>query len=907
MKYLLTIFAGWMLALAAPSFAADQTDPAPTAPSIPPIIPTGQLDDSVTPTAYRLDLTVDPAKPRFSGHVEIDAVVKQVGVNRAGQSSFYLHGRDLTMQHVVAKIGAQTVAAKWQQVDPTGVARLDFSSALPAGPITLVFDYDAAFAEVPSGLFRVKVGDDWYSWSQFESIDARAAYPGFDQPGYKQTFTVTLRTPPGLIAVSNTPELAKTTEAGLEVHRFAPTPPLPTYLLAIMVGPFAVAEGAAPPSPQRAVPLPMRIISTQQNAGKLSYALAESQRIVMLLEDYFGTAFPYAKLDQITAPIMPGAMENAGADLYQDSLLALDPGAATAQKRAFGMVVSHELSHQWFGDLVTPKWWDDIWLNESFANWMGFRIGQKWRPELNLGAGALAEGFGAMGTDALIAGRPIQQAITTNTQIDAAFDAITYGKGGQVVAMMANYIGDAKFRNGVRAYLAAHRYGNATSDDFFKALAQAAGDPLILPAMQSFTRQQGVPLLTFTGGDGHYLIQQSRYARLGTTPPPTHWTVPLCVSRDGLRLCLLMDREKAVINLDGQQPLIPNAGGAGYYRFELPRAEWDRLIAVSDHLPGGEALALADSLRASFMAGRGDAGQLAALARVMVNNPDSHAAAAAMSGLDLLAAADMLDRPAAASYRQLIGELVRPQLAATGFDPRAGAYAKEDPERSQLRVQMVERLAGDARDEPLRKQLGAAAAAWLSGDHAALDPAWFGEAFAVHVASGGLPAAKRLLAMALASQDALFRPAALDAVAGSGNLGIARWVLGKPDARLRQSEQFSMLSTITRTKATRDLGYRQLQRQLDHLSGSGGIFFASRVPQMLLGFCSVKQADRFAHDLRPRLTGKSGELELERVIERVRDCGILHDARAKGASAAIKAITIKAITIRGGAVPPSAH
>ena len=178
-----------------------------------------------------------------------------------------------------------------------------------------------------------------------------------------------------------------------------------------MVGPFAMVESTVPPTPQRASALPLRIVTTKPNAARISYALENSKPIVSLLENYFGQGFPYPKLDQITTPILPGAMENAGADLYNDSILVLDEGSPVPTKRNFGMIVSHELAHQWFGDLVTPAWWDDIWLNESFANWMGYRIGNEWRPDLGIGAAALDEGFFAMDTDALQAGRPYQRLI----------------------------------------------------------------------------------------------------------------------------------------------------------------------------------------------------------------------------------------------------------------------------------------------------------------------------------------------------------------------------------------------------------------------------------------------------------------------------------------------------------------
>lgn len=872
MRSLLFSFASAsLLTLSAPALAQ---------PTPPPAFPEGRLDDAVKPSAYRLDFTVDPAKERFSGKVEIDAVLK------APSAALFIHGRDLAMRRAVATVAGKAYPGTWQQLDDTGVARLSFAEPLPAGRIMLSFDYDAPFGGGPAGMFRVKVGDDWYSWTQFQSIDARAAFPGFDEPGLKQPFTVTVRTPPGLKAVSNAPELSVTREGGLDVHRFAPTLPLPTYLVAVMTGPFATLDGAVPPTPQRAKPLPLRIVSTKENAGKLKFAFEGSEKIVALLEDYFGEGFPYPKLDQITSPIMPGAMENAGADLYQDSLIVMDEAATTRQKRSFGMVVSHELAHQWFGDLVTPAWWDDIWLNESFANWMGYRIGNAWRPDLNIGAGALAEGFAAMNTDALLAGRPIHQKIEKNAQVDAAFDSITYGKGGQVVAMIAAFLGDDKFKAGVRRYMAAHRNGNATSADFFAAMAEVAGDPRILPAMQSFTDQQGVPLLTFAGKDGRYNVTQSRYARLGTTAPDTRWGVPLCLRRGPERSCMLLADQSAAVSVGGAGPLVPNAGGTAYYRFELPRAEWNRLIATSDKLPGGEGLALADSLRASFMAGRADASQLAALARTMIHNPDSYASSAAFDGLQALYDWGLLDEPAKAAYRAFVDRTYRPILDQLGLDLRAGAYAGEPSERSQRRQQAVGALVDVAKDAALRARLAAAAGAYVGGDVKALDAAWYGDGLDPWLEAGGQAAARTLLERALASQDPVFRPAALGALGSSGKTEIGKWLLDEvKDDRLRLSERLGLVRGVVSHPATREWGYTWLVQHLDELlDGGGGIFFASRLPQMLGGYCSVEKADAFARDLRAKMAGKSAELELERTIERVRSCGVLKQARGAEAS-----------------------
>ncbi len=860
-------------------------DPATAAVAALAPVPLGKLTGAVRPLAYRLDLTVDPAREDFSGHVEIDTELRQ------SASLVDLHGRGLKMVKAVATAGGQSFIGKWHEIEASGVARLVFDRALPAGPVTFAFDYQAPFENGPAGMFHVKVGDDWYSWTQFESIDARAAFPGFDEPGFKVPFAVTLRTQPGQMAISNAPELSVTTEHGLAVHRFAPTLPLPTYLVAMMVGPFAAVEGTVPATPQRATPLPVRVITTKQNAGKIAFALDGTKGIVTHLERYFNQAFPYPKLDQITSPIMPGAMENAGADLYADPILVLDDQATTGQKRTFGMVVSHELAHQWFGDLVTPAWWDDIWLNESFANWMGFRIGNEWRPDLNIKAGALAEGYAAMRTDALVAGRAIHQPIPTNAQIDEAFDSITYGKGGHVVAMIAGYMGDDKFRAGVRDYMAAHRYGNATSTDFFAAMAKASGDPRIIPAMQSFTDRQGVPLITFAPGpNGKFRVTQSRYAMLGAAAPVQRWGVPLCVRRAaGAKQCQLLTGPSTVIKLRGTGALIPNVGGTGYYRFELPKAEWDKAIAAAPSLPGGEAQALSDSLYASFRAGRASAAQLVAGAKQLAANPDSYASKAGMDNLQGLFDLQLLNEAGEAGYRRLAARIYAPQLRSLGFTPRLGAYAAEAPEVSQQREQVADRLVNVSRDPALRTELAAAGRAYLAGDAKALDPAWFDLAFTVLLDEGGLDMAKLLGERALGSQDIVLRPTALGMIAGSGNPQIATWVLDRfTDKRLRRSERLGMIRQVIGSRGTRDLGFDWLKVHFDELAaGGGGIFFTAGLPRTVGGFCSAARADEIAALLRPKLAGKTGALELERTVERVRGCGTLKDARGAQLSAAL--------------------
>jgi hypothetical protein len=862
-----------MSSASAPAIAAATADP----------VPHGILPDAATPSAYRLNLTVLPDQPRFSGHVEIDVTLKRP------TTSLYLHGRDLKVGSARAMVGGATVPATYTQVDPLGVAQLDFAKPLPAGKATLIFDYDAPFGDGPSGLYHVKVGDTWYAWTQFESIDARAAYPSFDQPGYKTPFTVSVQTKPGYAVVSNAPETGTQTAGVLEKHDFAPTKPLPTYLVAVMVGPFAVVKGEAAPTPERAQPMPVRIIATQPNKDKLDFALQNTSPIVGLLEKYFGRPFPFPKLDQIASPIMGGAMENAGADAYDDSLLALDAGASTEDKREFGMVVSHELSHQWFGDMVTPAWWDDIWLNESFANWMGYRIGNEWRPDLKIGVGAIAEAFQAMNTDALKAGRPIHQPIATNGEIDEAFDSITYGKGGQVVAMIAAYMGDEKFRDGVRLHLGRHAYGNATSEDFFGALADAAHDPRILTAMKSFVNQQGVPLVTVTRGANGLTLSQAPYRFLGGAPSATSWTIPVCYRVGEARNCALLDKASITVPVLGSGAIMPNAGGTGYYRFALSQDDWKALIAGMASLPPGEALAANDSLWAGFRAGDVPASLLIAAAKAMAGNGYSGAVTDVGGRLRSMRQRGFVTDASIPGYRKLLDTIYAPKLAALGFDPKAGAYKADDPDQQKLRGDIVSLLAGEANDAKVRDTLDAAATAYLGGDKGALDQSLLDVALGVHVAKGGTAAVQAMFEKGVTSDDSQFRSAALHAVGSTGDVGTAQWLVGKfDDTRLRSTEKISLIYQLMAEPATRDLGYGYLVKNFDPLLKQAGIFTITGLPTVPVLFCSVDKANEIEATLRPKVVAfKRGGLSLDRTVEAVHDCGVLKQAKGAEMAAAL--------------------
>jgi aminopeptidase N len=866
--------------------------------------PKGKLPDTATPKAYRLQFDIDPTQERFSGHDEID-----INVN-AATSKLYMHGRDLNVALAAAKVGGKTIPATYTQVDKTGVVRLDFAQPLPAGPATLLFDYDAAFNDSASGMFRVKVDDKWYAWTQFESIDARAAYPGFDEPGFKTPFTVSVLTKAGDKVVTNSPELSATplkvngksaaaknaaargkpVPGGRVLHKFETTKPLPTYLVAVDTGPFVHKTGLIAPTPERSAPMPYGAVATQAQKEKMDYVMAETPRIVSLLENYFGEPFPFPKLDQIGTPIMPGAMENAGADTYGDDIIFLSPGATTGNKQGFGMVVAHELSHQWFGDLVTPAWWDDIWLNESFANWMGYRIGNEWRPELKIGVGALAEGFGAMNTDALLVGRPIHQPITENGSIDSAFDNITYGKGGQVVAMIAAYLGDEKFKQGVRLHLKRHAYGNATSEQFFEAIADAAQDQKVLTAFRSFVDQQGVPVVDVRRDGSKLVLTQSRFAALGTNAPPLTWTIPMCVRVGEVKSCNLIDQKTTTIDVAGAGPIMPNVGGTGYYRFNLTPEDWNALIAAAPQLAPGEALATTDSLFAGFRAGRVPASALIAEARSMAANPSADASVGPGSSLSGYHAIGLIPASSDDAYRALMLSTYGPRLASLGFDPGFGAHAKDSPDQQRLRQRLVNMVALEGRDPAARAKLKAAGEAYLGGNKKALDPAFMGGAFEVIAEDGGLPAARRLVETALASEDGTLRANALGAAAAGGNPEVANYLLSLDDKRLRSFDKLGIIGQLVSSPGTRAATTEWIFANYDKLSSGNGIFIASRLPAMFNAQCSTEAATLLEQKLGPTVARlNTGVLEYQRTLERIRNCAILKQAKSAELAAALAA------------------
>ncbi|MCB9611140.1 MAG: hypothetical protein H6722_01660 [Sandaracinus sp.] len=540
--------------------------------------PLGQLSDAVVPQRYRLALEVVPDRHGFHGVVEIDVQIAEA------TRRVWLHGERLAVASAVVRDSAGTEhVATYTEVHDDGVAQLVTETPLAAGEATIRVEYDAPFHRALRGLYRVDVGSSSYAFTQLEAVSARLVFPGFDEPRFKVPFEVTMKVRADDAAIFNTPETGREPAGeGMVNVRFEPTPPLPTYLLALAVGPLDVVEHEAiPATALRDRPIPLRGLAARGKGDELAYALQNTARIVVALEEYFGVAYPYAKLDIAAVPdFAAGAMENPGLITFRETLLLLGDGsnAPEGQKRAYAYVMAHELAHQWFGNLVTMQWWDDLWLNEAFATWMGGKItGQLW-PAYRSDLSQVESTMSAMRTDSLVSARQIRQPIESNHDIRNAFDSITYRKGGAVLTMFERWMGEDVFRRGIQSYVRAHANGNATFEDLLSALSESAGRD-VATSFRTFLFQPGLPFLETTvscEGTPSVTVRQARFLPVGSTGETDRsWQLPVCLRWAAGRgapqtTCALIESAEQSIPLEACPSWVhPNADGAGYFRFGL--------------------------------------------------------------------------------------------------------------------------------------------------------------------------------------------------------------------------------------------------------------------------------------------------------------------------------------------------
>ena len=591
--------------------------PVVTSKGLEPPQPALRLPTNFVPSRYEAALHIDPAKPTFDGVISIVGEVSELS------SVIWLHGRGLTVQRAVATrgdpFGTPGGTSSALTITPRADELLEVRAepALAAGSWTLTIEYTGTIDDNnTTGAFKETVAASTYVFSQFEAVYARRVFPCVDEPGSKVPWKLTLDVPSGVTAVSNTPiETATSLGDGGKRFAFAVTKPLPSYLVAFAIGPFDIVDAGTTKTG-----VPVRIFTLKGRAPDAAWAAKSTPRILELLEDWFGAPYPYEKLDLITVPLTIGfgAMENPGAVTFsEDSMLFDQQHPAPTRRHTWVMYASHELAHQWFGDYVTMAWWDDIWLNEGFANWMQSKIAARFDPTWHDELSELDLRNSALVADSVVSARQIRQPIQTPDDIFNVFDGITYDKGASVLNMFESYLGREAFQKGVRAYLTARAHGNATSSDFLGAMNASSGKDLTRE-FSSFLDQGGAPELTATiacDGAPRLKLTQRRFVPPGAPAPATAqtWVVPVCVAfdRDGKRAeaCTVLDTATAELPLPAGKKcprwVMANVGGRGYYHTSPTATEVTALRDEGwDQLTWTERRALFTDVDWAVMAGR---------------------------------------------------------------------------------------------------------------------------------------------------------------------------------------------------------------------------------------------------------------------------------------------------------------
>ncbi|HXA84468.1 MAG TPA: M1 family metallopeptidase, partial [Candidatus Dormibacteraeota bacterium] len=526
-----------------------------------------RLPQTVVPSNYNLQLDPDIAQQKFSGEETITVQLQQ------STQEIVLNSLDLEISSAEAILGLDmaTLPAQVTYDRPSEMVRLTFAKPLPKGIVGLHLKFSAKLTNGLRGLYLSKSPRRQYAVTQFEGTYAHMMFPGFDEPGFKATFDLSVIADKGDTAISNGHIVKDEPLPGSARHKitFSTSPRMSTYLVALAVGDWQCLERTVDGTP-------IRVCAEPDKKQYGQFALEAAAQSIHFYNQWYGIKYPFEKLDMVAIPDFEwGGMENTASIFYSDTALLLDEKTASVfERRGHATVVAHEIAHQWFGDLVTAAWWDDIWLNEGFASWMERKPIMAWHPEWHLEEDEAATAQRVMGLDSVTAARAIHGDPRTSAEIKEMFDGITYEKGAAVLGMLESYVGPEVFRKGVNAYLQAHANGNATSADFWQALAKVSGKP-VDKIMPTFVMQSGVPLVTISGSCAHgkttLQLSQQRFLlspSSGASPDQT-WSIPVCtrVTHNVGSACYLVDKktDAAAVNACPEW-MMANRDAKGYYR-----------------------------------------------------------------------------------------------------------------------------------------------------------------------------------------------------------------------------------------------------------------------------------------------------------------------------------------------------
>ena len=670
-----------------------------------------RLPTTVTPDHYDLAFDVDLAAARFEG-------VETIKVSLAEPSRrITLNALDLQFHEVTINAGGADQKATVALNAATETAALTVPREMPAGPAAIHVRYTGTLNDKLRGFYLSKANGQSYGVTQFESTDARRAFPSFDEPAFKATFSVTLTIDQRDTAIANGQLVsdAPGPKPGRHTLIFSETPKMSSYLVAMAVGDFRCLEGGAEG-------VPIRICATPDKTELGQLALDAAQRILSFYNGYYTIKYPFKKLDVVAVPdFAAGAMENTAAIFYREvDLLADSKSASVENLQRIWVVLAHEMAHQWFGDLVTMKWWDDLWLNEGFATWMEKRPLAALKPEWRMDVDAVLDTQRAMALDALGSTRAIHTAVETPAEIEASFDAIAYEKGASVMRMIEGYLGPEVFRNGVNTYIDQHAYGNATSADFWTAMTKVSGKPIdrILP---TFVNQPGVPVVGVTlrcDASPQLAVTSERFftdpamAKVLRTRPS--WEIPLCAKTPGATVgCQVVGPQATVPVEVASCPrwAFVNAGANGYFRTAYSP---DILRAIAPDIEASfsepERLSIVGDEWALVRAGRHSVADYLTLAagfgREHANGVLAEVSSRLLFVRDYLTSGDTREK-----YQRFMQSLFGPLYRELGLNASPG----DDDDRRALRATVIQTLDLGGNDTALATDAHRALETSLSG------------------------------------------------------------------------------------------------------------------------------------------------------------------------------------------------
>jgi aminopeptidase N len=647
-----------------------------------------RLPANVRPEHYALAITPDIANATFSGTETIDVTLA------SSSKTVALNALELEIQSVTANGQAGAVT-----FDPTKEqATFTFAHAIPAGHATLAVTFTGILNDKLRGFYLSKTRERSYAVTQFEATDARRAFPCFDEPALKATFDVSLTVDAGDTVISNT-NMISDNPAGVGKHTqvFATTPKMSTYLVAYLVGDFACTKG-------KSDGVPIRVCSTPDKVDLTRFAVKAAEHFLHYYDDYFGIKYPMPKLDLIAIPdFEAGAMENFGAITYRETeLLVEDKDSSINSRKSVAVTVAHEMAHQWFGDMVTMQWWDNLWLNEGFATWMENKAADEWHPEWHFPQDVASDMNDTLNYDAARTTRTIRAKAETPADIQEMFDGIAYGKAGAVIGMIENWIGPDVFRQGVHNYLAAHLYANATAEDFWNAQTANSKQP-VDKVMSSFVDKAGVPLLSISAETGKGVATTERRFYLDSSvanKDKGDWTIPACVKTADGQQCLLVGpgtKELGAKELNaaqgGKLPFFyANAGEKGYYRVAYTPEQVKAIIAAAETgLTAPERIGFLGDRWALTRAGEGSVGDYLDLAFALKTDTNAQVLDTALNTIE-----QIRNKIAADDDRLKLDAVIRAQLgpvyAALGKDKKDDSY-----DQQEIRTELFQAL-GEAED-----------------------------------------------------------------------------------------------------------------------------------------------------------------------------------------------------------------